>query len=549
MFIPAPESVPAPAGADVAGPGPGPGPEPQALPLVIGGQSVGIEDVDAVASGARPVCLSHCPSFRATIERGPALLEQMWRSGSPVYGVTTGVGASCVRDVPAGLIPLFSRNLARFHGCGLGRYFSPRTTASIILVRLVSLARGYSAVRFELLQRLCLLLQKRVYPLIPEEGSVGASGDLTPLSYLAAFLMGERDALYNGRVVPSATVHRELALEPLTLRPKEGLAIMNGTAVMTAVACEAYARAEMLARLATRLTGLLCQALLGNPAHFDPRLFEQKPHPGQARVAGRIACDLQYTRGAKRSAALPIQDPYSLRCAPHIIGVLEDALPWMRTQIETEINSTNDNPMIDPESGDALHGGNFYGGHIGYAMDCLKLAVANLADLMDRQMALLIDAGRNRGLPLNLSGAAAETLPINHGFKAVQIACSAWTAEALRHATAATLFSRSTESHNQDKVSLGTIAARDALRVIELTEQVLAGTLFATVQGIDLRLRSGELSLEALAPDLVRSYHAVRGYSAFVDEDRPLDDDLRRFVRALAQRQFPCEWSTELEGA
>lgn len=513
----------------------------------VGRRAVGIDEVNAVAEGRASVALDSSPSFRALIDRGAAILDQKWRQGDAVYGVTTGVGDSCSRPVPGSLVTSFSRNLSRFHGCGLGRIFSPRAAAAITFVRLVSLARGYSAVRFELLERLALLLERRALPVIPEEGSVGASGDLTPLSYLAALLMGERQATLDGELTTAEEVHRRLGIEPLSLKPKEGLAIMNGTAVMTALACEAYARAWRLARLATRLTSLLSEAMLGNRAHFDRRIFEQKPHPGQARVARRIAADLGGTAIAPRDPSHPIQDPYSLRCAPHIIGVLEDALPWMRQQIETEINSTNDNPIIDPETGDALHGGNFYGGHIAFAMDSLKIAVANVADLADRQMALLIDKNRNRGLPLNLSGAPEGLLPVNHGFKAVQIACSAWAAEALRNTTAASIFSRSTESHNQDKVSMGTIAARDALRVLELTEQVVGGTLFSAVQAIDLRLLSEELSLDAMAPDLIRTYHEVRDYTGFVAEDRPLDAELRRFLEALAVGRFWCGWTGESE--
>jgi histidine ammonia-lyase len=521
-----------------------------AQPVVFGLGYLCIEDIIAVAERRRPVALQADPAYVELIAKGPRILQERWQNQVPVYGVTTGVGDSCTRPIPRELVPQFSRNLSRFHGCGLGRYFEPQTSAAIVAARLASLTRGYSAVRYCVLERLCTLLDRGVFPMIPEEGSVGASGDLTPLSYVAGFLMGERNGFFSGEALPSETIHQRLGLRPLELLPKEGLALMNGTAVMTALACFAFVRAERLSRVATRVTSMLCEALFANRNHFDLRIFKQKPFAGQYRVAARIGQDLNGTRrdgtGERR-----LQDTYSIRCAPHIIGVLEDALPWLRQHVETELNSSNDNPLIDPD-GDVLHGGNFYGGHIAFAMDCLKIAVANIADLLDRQMALVLNQYRNSGLPANLSGAAIDTIAVHHGFKAVQIGCSAWAAEALRNTTSASIFSRSTESHNQDKVSMGTIAARDAIRVLELTEQVLAGTAFAAVQAIDCRIRARSLDFDDLSPGLQSLHRDVRQHSEFVGEDRPLEADLRNFLAALRTGAVEPAWdgASELrEGA
>src|SRR5690606_16420463 len=291
-----------------------------------------------------------------------------------------------------------------------------------------------------------------------------------------------------------------IGLPPLQLRPKEALALMNGTAAMTALACIAHVRAQYLARIATRITALASIALHGNPTHFDEKLFSVKPHPGQSQVAGWLRSDLALGETKRNSSRL--QDRYSLRCAPHIIGVLADALPFLRSFIENELNSANDNPLIDPDEQRVMHGGHFYGGHIAFAMDSLKTAVANIADLLDRQMALLMDVKFNAGLPPNLSGSAPERAMINHGFKAVQIGTSAWTAEALKLCMPASVFSRSTECHNQDKVSMGTIAARDCLRVLQLTEQVAAAALLATAQGVELRCRRDGIEMNSLAPQL-----------------------------------------------
>ena len=251
------------------------------------------------------------------------------------------------------------------------------------------------------------------------------------------------------------------------------------------------------------------------------------------RVAQRLRADLRGNEGSQLGECR-LQDRYSLRCAPHIIGVLEDALPWLRQFIETELNSANDNPIIDADNQRVLHGGHFYGGHIAFAMDSLKTAVANIADLLDRQIAQLVDPKFNNGLPANLSGASGDNALVNHGFKAVQIAVSAWTAEALKLTLPASVFSRSTECHNQDKVSMGTIAARDCLRVLELTEQVAAAVLLAAVQATELRQ-----SLDSLAPALRQSSAFIRNYSPFLENDRALEQELRETVRLIQKRLLP----------
>ncbi|WP_179402102.1 aromatic amino acid lyase [Burkholderia guangdongensis] len=497
--------------------------------VVIGGRHLSIEDVLAIARHGASVALSDAPAWRARIERGAAWLREYLATGGTVYGVTTGYGDACVVDVPAMLVEALPLQLTRYHGCGMGELFDSQQTLAIIVARLNSLAFGYSGVRLTLLERLADLVNHRILPRIPSEGSVGASGDLTPLSYVAAALAGERTVMFDGSERAANGVWRALGREPLTLAPKEGLALMNGTAVMTGLACLAFARADHLTRLAARLTALTTVALDGRAGHFDPLLFDAKPHAGQADAAAWIRADLA---GRDELPGRRLQDRYSVRCAPHVIGVVRDALTWVRRDVENELNSANDNPLIDPDAGRVVHGGNFYGGHIAFAMDALKTAVANLADLMDRQLALLVDDKFSNGLPRNLTGASPERAPINHGFKAVQISASAWTAEALKHTMPASVFSRSTESHNQDKVSMGTIAARDCLRVLALTEQVAAAHVLAAVQAVRLRMRvdpGTQLSdaLRAFVDDVGR-------LSPFVDEDRPLEAELRALTARIA---------------
>jgi histidine ammonia-lyase len=447
---------------------------------------VGVAELLAVARGEAAVRLDPSPAFRAGIAAAARTLDAKLQEGSAVYGVTTGVGASVGNEIPAELRGEMPVHLMRFHGCGTGPILSETEAAAVVAIRLVCLAKGRSGVRVELLERLCDLLNHRILPRIPERGSVGASGDLTPLSYLVAALVGEREVTSGGRILPAADALRLAGLEPLRLAPKESLALMNGTSVMTALACLASERAARLARLAAALTAVACEVTRGNPGHFDARIFAWKPHPGSARVAEWIRSDLE-SGGAQAAAPARLQDRYSLRCAPHVIGVLVEAAAAAQRTLEIEANGVDDNPLIDAEAGEVLHGGNFYGGHVGFVMDGLKTAVASVADLLDRQLCLLCMPETSGGLPANLvAGSGAEAFT-HHGFKAMQIATSALAAEALKLTMPATAFSRSTESHNQDKVSMGTIAARDCREVLDLTETVAAIALLACCQAVDLR--------------------------------------------------------------
>jgi len=493
---------------------------------VIGDRALTIEDVLRVARNDAVVLLSADPSFRERIQRARQRVEAHLEAGGAIYGVTTGVGASVTNQIPPEQRSHMPEKLFRFHGCGTGEILPPDAAAAIVLLRLVSLAQGGSGVRYELLERLTELLRHRLLPEIPCEGSVGASGDLTPLSYLAALIAGEREATLDGNEIEAAEAHRQLGLEPLTLQPKESLAVMNGTAVMTALACLAHGRAAKLARLSAAVTAMLVDVTHGNPEHFDPRVLGAKPHPGQTQCGGWIREDL--ARDGESRPPARLQDRYSLRCAPHVIGTLVDVLDFGRRVLEIELNGIDDNPIVDGDS--ILHGGNFYGGHVCMVADSLKTAVASVADLLDRQLVLLCSPETSDGLPANL--VAGEDL-VHHGFKAMQISASALTAEALKLTMPASSFSRSTESHNQDKVSMGTIAARDCLRIVELGETVAVIVLLAACQAVDLRRPE---SCGVRAREL---HHAIRELAPMVDEDRRQDVDIEAVLRALRADELP----------
>lgn len=515
------------------------------LPVEIGAQRLSLEDVLKVARHQGRVTLSASPDFHARIRKSAAYLERLLAEEGTVYGVNTGYGDSCTVAVPPELVAELPHHLVRYHGCGMGAYLDDEATLAVLVCRLNSLSQGYSGVRPELLEQLAALINHRVLPFIPEEGSVGASGDLTPLSYVAAALIGERDVRFGDQRLSATEALASIGRVPLRLAPKEGLAIMNGTAVMTGLACLAWQRADYLTRLCSRLTALASIAMRGNRGHFDPRLFAAKPHAGQNESAAWIYADLCGNEESQVQETIRLQDRYSVRCAPHVIGVARDALTWMRRDIENELNSANDNPLIDGEAELLMHGGHFYGGHIAFAMDALKTAVANLADLMDRQLALLVDSKYNHGLPQNLSGASGPRAAINHGFKAVQIGASAWTAEALKLTMPASVFSRSTECHNQDKVSMGTISARDCLRVLTLTEQVAAALSMAAIQAVKLRQQLPDTAPAALSADVSHFVGSLESVSPFLAEDRMLEGELRH-VAALIRNEH---WSLYPGGA
>jgi len=502
--------------------------------VTVDQSAVQIADIVALARARARVQLSVQPEFRAHIAQGAEFLDRLLAEDGTIYGVTTGYGDSCTVVVPPELVAELPQHLYTYHGVGLGDWFTAEQTRAIMAVRLVSLCKGYSGVSVGLLEQLVSMLTQDILPLIPSEGSVGASGDLTPLSYLAAALCGEREVRYQNVEMSTRQAFERAGLTALRLRPKEGLAIMNGTAVMTALACLATDRAAYLMQLATRITAMASVALDGNPQHFDATLFSVKPHPGMQQIAAWLRSDIPGQQAERNGRRL--QDRYSIRCAPHVIGVLADALPLFRSMIENELNSANDNPIIDAEGEHVLHGGHFYGGHIAFVMDSMKNTVANLADLLDRQMALLVDARYNHDLPANLSGAQGARATINHGLKALQISASAWTAEALKLTMPASVFSRSTECHNQDKVSMGTIAARDCVRVLELTEQVAAALLITVRQGVWLRMRLNPALI--LQPSLQQMLAGLSADIPEIIEDRRLEPDLRLMLERIRQQHW-----------
>ncbi len=501
--------------------------------VIVTNRPVTLEQVIAVAESFAPVKVGNSSKYMKYLKKSVDLLHAEIADGRPVYGVTTGFGHSCGHRPRRRDMEILGENLIRFHGCGTGAPLSVAQSRATMFCRLISLSKGLSGVSPELLTQFSDFLNHGISPVIPCQGSVGASGDLTPLSYVAACLSGKRKVLYRGRTMTTGRALREAGLKPYMFKPKEPLAVMNGTSVMTGIAALVIARSRRIVDAVTQATALTVHGLRGHSHHFHPGIFQAKPFPGQAEIASKIRTLLR-SPGTVPESTDPdhLQDPYSIRCAPHVIGVLADGLRWITPWVETEANSVNDNPILDPDSGETLMGGNFYGGHITFAMDALKTALAGLSDLCDRQIALLVDPRFSRGLPPNLARPGGREAFLHHGFKALQITASALTAEALKLATPAGVFSRSTESHNQDKVSLGTMSARYADEICLLTQRTAAIHLMVAAQACRYR--------EDVAgrPKLAQILPKLENYSAPYRGDRPMDVEVEKLAQAIGNGSF-----------
>lgn len=514
--------------------------------IELDGHSLSLSTVRRVATqpGRRRVVLAADASARMVASQESK--DRIVESGIPIYGVTTGFGDSSGRQISADKAVALQRNLLRFLRVGTGAIAPDEVIRATMLIRANSAARGHSGIRLAPVRLILALLEQDLLPAIPERGSVGASGDLAPLSYLAAALTGEGTLRRQGSSLDAAEAMHVDGLVPVELGSKEGLALVNGTSFMAAYAALALAEATELAWAAELCTALSTEIRRGSRDQFAAFPHEHKPHPGQVSSAANIHRMLAGSRAAVVDADLVgpgssqerryqeldrrIQDPYSIRCAPHVIGVLRDTVAWAEDWVTTEINSSNDNPLFDADT-DAVHySGNFYGGHIAQAAQALSAAVASTADLLDRQLAVLVDDKFSFGLTPNLvmpTDADDADAGLHHGFKGAQIAASALTAEALHLTMPVSSFSRSTEAHNQDKVSMGTIAARHARTVVGLASQVTAIHLIALCQGADL------VGVEQLCGTTRTAHTYVRELSPLLSTDRPLDEEIESVAALL----------------
>ncbi|MEM5557124.1 aromatic amino acid ammonia-lyase [Aliarcobacter cryaerophilus] len=461
------------------------------------------------------------------------------KEGKPIYGITTGYGASGKNYVSYEDSKILQTNLFRFHGCGVGKKLSYKVCKYALIARTISLSKAKSGVSIELLKKLEMLIQKDIIPVIPSQGSVGASGDLTPLSYIAAVVAGEREVYYKGEIKDVMEVYKELNITPYTFKPKEALAIMNGTTIMSAIALAAIEEFETILDSMESYVAGMFEVLLGDDTPVDDFVHLSKPFSGQIQSAQNIKRKIQgskLTHGRDdrydkffADNELNIQDNYSMRCAPQVLGVIRDNLEISKNWVEQEINSVNDNPLIDGVNKKIYTSGNFYGGYVAHAMDTLKICAGNLADLLDKEFALLVDNKFNRGLGENLK---LSTEPFYHGFKAMQITLSSLSADVMKNTTAASIFSRPTESLNQDKVSMGTTAANDFSKMIPDLYNMLSIAFIGMAQAVDIRGK------DLVSPHLTNIYENIRKDVKPLYEDRRMDFDIEKIYTLIEMKKF-----------
>ena len=461
------------------------------------------------------------------------------KDGKPIYGITTGYGASGKNYVSYEDSKILQTNLFRFHGCGVGKKLSYKVCKYALIARTISLSKAKSGVSIELLKRLEMLIQKDIIPVIPSQGSVGASGDLTPLSYIAAAVAGEREVYYKGEIKDVMEVYKELNITPYTFKPKEALAIMNGTTIMSAIALAAIEEFETILDSMESFVAGMFEVLLGDDTPVADFVHLSKPFSGQIQSAKNIKRKIE---GSKLTHGrddrydkffadndLNIQDNYSMRCAPQVLGVIRDNLEISKNWVEQEINSVNDNPLIDGVNKKIYTSGNFYGGYVAHAMDTLKICAGNLADLLDKEFALLVDHKFNRGLGENLK---LSHEPFYHGFKAMQITLSSLSADVMKNTTAASIFSRPTESLNQDKVSMGTTAANDFSKMIPDLYNMLSVAFIGMAQAVDIRGK------DLVSPHLTNIYENIRKDVRPLYEDRRMDFDIEKVYTLIQMKKF-----------
>jgi len=459
--------------------------------VVVDGRSLGIDDVEAVARLGAGVELE--AGARERIAASREVIERILASGQVVYGVNTGFGKLAEVRISDSQLGTLQLNLLRSHACGVGEPFPADVVRAMLLLRANVLATGYAGCRPLLVDRVLEMLGAGVHPVVPSQGSVGASGDLAPLAHLALVLVGEGEAVLGGERLPGGDALARAGIEPVTLEAKEGLALINGTQASAAVGALALADARRLVDAADVVCALALDAQAGTDAAFDPAVHAARPHPGQQTSAARIAALMAGSgiRSSHRDCGR-VQDAYSLRCSPQVHGAARDALEHAWKVLGIELNAATDNPMVFAD-GRVISGGNFHGAPIAAVLDYLAAALTDLASISERRLARLVDTSLS-GLPRFLTPDPG----INSGFMMVQVSAAALVSEAKTLSHPASVDSIPTSAGQEDHVSMSTWAARKLARIVEITRQVLAMEYLGAVQGLEFHrpLRSSD-ALEA----------------------------------------------------
>jgi histidine ammonia-lyase len=521
--------------------------------IVLNGSDLTVEDIVAIGIGDKQVALDPAAVKRCLASR--AFLEEEVAARRIIYGVNTSFGPMCNKIIQDAEIEALQVNLIRSHAAGLGDPLKPYVSVAIMAVRLNTLVKGYSGVRLQLLEFMQQMVNLGIAPYIPECGSVGASGDLIHLAHLSLTIIGEGKSYYKDELHETAALFKSLGITPMTLSFKEGIALMNGTSAMTALAAFALFGAKKLIRVSC-VTGAFALEIFGGiDDAFDEDLHLVKPHPGQLKVAeiirnlyagsGNITLrkDMHEqirrdeTDGPVYETSINVQDVYSIRCTPQILAPVIEAIEAATKVVETEANSSNDNPIIIPEKRKIIHGGNFHGQSIAFAMDSLCMAMATLCTLSDRRINKFLDRNLNEGLPEFL---IPGTLGLTMGFMGAQYLSASTTAENRQLANPVSTNSISCNASNQDVVSMGTVAARKAFQSVSNAKHVVTLEIFADLQALSFR------NADRLGTATGRIYQILNREFEVYDNKRVFHDDLVKYRKLLFSSQIfddlPVYW-------
>jgi histidine ammonia-lyase len=495
--------------------------------LHLNGNDLSLEEFEQVVLHRQPVLLE--PDARARVVRAREVVDALVENGGVAYAITTGVGQLAdVRISPEQAREL-QINLVRSHAAGVGEALSEAEVRAMMLLRSNSLAKGHSGVRAVVIDTLCNMLNRGVHPVIPSQGSVGASGDLAPLAHLALVLIGEGEAWFEGRRMPGGEAMRAAQIATLRLEAKEAISLINGTQAMLAVGVLALLEARTLAATADVVSAVSLDVLQGTDVAFDERIHRARPHAGQALVARHLRTMLEGSALRERHRSCTrVQDAYSLRCIPQVHGAVRDVLDYARQVFEVEMNSAVDNPLVfarpgDEVEGDVLSGGNFHGQPVAFALDFLAIAIAALAGISERRIERMVNPALSEGLPAFLSPGAG----LHSGFMMLQVTAAALVGENKVLGHPASVDSITTSGNKEDYVSMGMTAALKLRRVVANVRHVLAIEALAAAQAVDLLapLKPGKRAQRALAE--------IRAVSAAVSGDRSLAEDIARVAEVI----------------
>lgn len=506
--------------------------------VILDGQPLTLAEIEAVSLAAAPVAIA--PSALSRMTQSRTLIEEILAAGQVAYGVNTGFGKLSDVHIPPASLAQLQTNLVRSHAGGVGQPLSEAESRAMMLLRANVLAKSFSGCRPELVELLVALLNAGVHPIIPEKGSVGASGDLAPLAHLALVVIGEGEAIYRGKRMAGGEALRLAGIEPIVLAAKEGLALLNGTQAMTAVGALAVARALRLALLADLAGAISLEALMGTPAAFDPRIHLARPHAGQICSAAHLVELLADSeiREAHREHDSRVQDAYCLRCMPQVHGAVLDALEHVRQILEVESGSATDNPLVFPAAktqggGAVISGGNFHGAPLAYAFDYAAIVLTDLSSITERRIDRLLNVDINEGLPAFLSPDPG----LSSGFMIAQIVAAALINECQVLAHPASTGSIPTDGGKEDHVSMGMTGALKLRQIVDNVERIVAIELMCAAQALEFR-RPLKASRE-----VERAHEAIRAIVPRLEQDRSLSPEIEALAQAIRAGVFN-EWCT-----